>query len=299
MKVNHKNYLVMKRIIISILSIVTTLASAMAQTENPRGVYKLASLIDKNGKEIDAPFDQYKICTDSITLMMSVQGNAFRLSRNDSSIFNYTGEEPDDADSTKTRIFNSSKDHFSLKWWSTTPGHVYFPANGWCQENYVANSYSEKGKIVFDALMNPAATEVDKNAPIYGSWHIVETFDDFIDVKKYVKELNKSGKNIDDSTVKPNDILVISSEHMVSIGGRVYDFFSDGKTYFHNVKNTPEEEWHKITWLTPDLIAVSVTRNNGRFTDYELWHRIKSDITPISKIAHNYLSVITPSRLSF
>ncbi len=290
---------IMKRIIISILSIAITLVSAMAQTENPRGVYKMKSLIDKTGLEINAPFDQYKICTDSITLMVSVNGTSFSVGRNDSDIYNYTGEEPDAENPKKIRIFDSNTEHFTLKWWSSYSSHMYFPANDWCTEKYLANSYSEVGKIAFDALMNPAATEVDKNAPIYGSWHIVETFDDFVDAKKYVKELKKSDKNIDDSTVKPGEILVISSEHMVSIGGRVYDFFSDGKTYFHNVKNTPAAEWHKITWLTPDLIAVSVTRNNGRFTDYELWYRIKSDITPISRIAHNYLSVATPSRLSF
>lgn len=47
---------------------------------------------------------------------------------------------------------------------------------------------------------------------------------------------------------------------------------------------------NKITWLNPDLITVSVTRNNGKFTDYQLWHRIKSNVAPMSRIVHQYNS---------
>lgn len=279
----------MKRIIISILSIAMTFASATAQTENPRGVYKMKSMIDKTGLEINAPFDQYKVCTDSVTLMVSVNGANFSVGRNDRDVFNYTGEEPDVVDAKKVRIFNSNAEHFSQKWWSTYQGHMFFPENGWCQENYVSNSYSEMGKIVFDALMNPAAKEVDKKAPLYGSWHIIDTFDELVDVKKFVKEQKKEGKSFDDAKANPNDIIVINSEHMVTIGGRVFDFFSDGKTYFYNVKDTPVEARIKITWLNPDLVVLALVRNNGKFTDYQLWHRIKSDITPICRIAHETL----------
>lgn len=279
----------MKRIIFSILAIAMTFASATAQTENPRGVYKMKSLIDKTGLEIKAPFDQYKVCTDSVTLMVSVNGTSFRVEWNDKDVFNYTGEEPDAKDATKTRIFDSNADHFSMKWWSTYSGHMYFPENGWCQENYVSNSYSEMGKIVFDALMTPAAKEVDKKAPLYGSWHIIDTFDELVDVKKFVKEQKKAGTAFDDAKANSNNIIVINSEHMVTIGGRVFDFFSDGKTYFYNVKDTPTEARIKITWLNSDLVVLAMVRNNGKFTDYQLWHRVKSDITPMSRIAHETL----------
>ncbi len=42
-----------------------------AQTENPRGIYKMTTLTGNQG-EIVSPFDQYKICTDSITLTLTV-----------------------------------------------------------------------------------------------------------------------------------------------------------------------------------------------------------------------------------
>lgn len=280
----------MKRIIFSILAFAMTFASATAQTENPRGVYKMKSLIDKTGLEIKAPFDQYKVCTDSATLMVSVNGTSFNVGKNDNDIYNYTGEEPDATDSTKIRIFDSNAEHFTLKWWSTYSHHIYFPDNDWCTEYYVSNSYSEMGKIVFDALMTPPATTVDKAKPICGSWCEMGDFDELSDVKKFVKEQKKERKAFSDATAKPNDIVVITPEHMVTIGGRVYDFVSDGKNSFYNNKEKHEGSKHNVTWLSPDLIAVSVGRNNGKFTDYVLWHRIKSDITPMSRIVQKYIN---------
>ena len=62
----------------------------MAQTENPRGVYKLITLDGRAGL-VNAPLDQYKICTDSVTLMLNVyQGNKFQIGRSDNEILNYT-----------------------------------------------------------------------------------------------------------------------------------------------------------------------------------------------------------------
>ena len=51
---------------------------ATAQTENPRGIYKMTTLTGKVG-EVKAPFEQYKICTDSVTLMVSEQGHRFSI----------------------------------------------------------------------------------------------------------------------------------------------------------------------------------------------------------------------------
>ena len=50
-----------------------------AQTENPRGIYKMTTLTGKQG-EVKAPFEQYKICTDSVTLMVTERA-AFYMSR--------------------------------------------------------------------------------------------------------------------------------------------------------------------------------------------------------------------------
>ena len=116
-----------------------------AQTENPRGIYKMMTLTGKQG-EIKAPFDQYKICTDSVTLMLNVQGTSFQIQDTDHMVFYYTGEQPKDENDKSTLIYDSNAEHFTLKWWNSGRGHLYFPDNNWCIEKYEANQYSEIGR---------------------------------------------------------------------------------------------------------------------------------------------------------
>ena len=69
------------RCVVAVVTLAATAQFAFAQsTENPRGIYKLTSLTGKQG-ETKAPFDQYKICTDSVTLHLSIEGNHFSVNR--------------------------------------------------------------------------------------------------------------------------------------------------------------------------------------------------------------------------
>lgn len=61
----------MRKLIIAAMALAST-SLGYAQTDNPRGVYKLTSLIDKTGAKILAFLDQYKICTDSVTLTVVI-----------------------------------------------------------------------------------------------------------------------------------------------------------------------------------------------------------------------------------
>jgi len=63
-----------------------------AQTENPRGIYKMTTLTGKIG-EVKAPFEQYKICTDSVTLMVSERAAFFNISDNDHRVFQLYGRQ--------------------------------------------------------------------------------------------------------------------------------------------------------------------------------------------------------------
>ena len=78
---------------------------ATAQTENPRGIYKMMTLTGKLG-EVKSPFDQYKICTDSITLMVNVQNAFFNISNTDKHILNYTGDQPKYENDKGTLIYD-------------------------------------------------------------------------------------------------------------------------------------------------------------------------------------------------
>lgn len=174
-------------------------------TESPRGVYKLTYMRDKHGNLIQGPFDQYKICTDSVTLMFTVNGNQFFLNKNDSQIFNYTGEEPDANDTTATRIFDSNAAHFTQKWWSTYSNHIYFPKNDWCTEYYESGKYSDNAKQILDALMSPNVSH-PKN-PFIGTWRLIGMMDEWRNVKKELKKLREDaakGMNIGNLIFTPH-----------------------------------------------------------------------------------------------
>ena len=72
---------------------------AYAQKENPRGTYKMTKLTGRGGVEIDAPFDQYKICEEGMTISVFVRPTSEDEAEcnfviNDPIVFNYTGLAP-------------------------------------------------------------------------------------------------------------------------------------------------------------------------------------------------------------
>lgn len=263
----------MKKLIIATLAIAFTSLGAYAQTENPRGVYKMKTLIDKTGIEILAPFDQYKICTDSSTLTAFINGRIFGIRANDKSVFNYTGEAPASPDTTASRIYDSDSKHFTLKWWSTRET-FYFPSNGWCTERYVADEYSENGKILFDAIMSPAKS-IDKKNPLYGNWQRIGIYDEPQDVEEAMETFKKNGT----PAYGKQDIIIIAPGSLVFTSGQIMPSTSDGKTFFEIPMQKGEAKRYTTQWLTNDYVAIKIIRN--QFRDYELWKRITDGTAPI------------------
>ncbi len=259
----------------------------MAQTENPRGVYKLTGLLDKYGNVIKEPFDQYKICTDSVTLMFTVNGNRFSIGKNDSQVFNYTGEEPDANDTTATRIFDSNAAHFTQKWWSTYSNHIYFPKNDWCTEYYESGKYSDNAKKILDALMSPTASHPQN--PFIGTWRFIGMMDELRNVKKELKKLREDaakGQNIGHLIITPHPQRAIMYSNG-NRGGAIELFMYKGKKkIFMGTEQRPNE--YAITWLSKDCIAMEVHVDGFR-TDYQIWERV-TDSTPLfNKIASQYV----------
>ena len=157
-----------------------------AQTENPRGIYRLMTLVGKNG-EVNSPYHQYKVCTDSLTLMVSFRDNSFSISNNDRMVFNYTGPEPKSEDDKSILIYDSNADHFTLKWWSDFPSHMIFPNNDWCLEKYQSGQYTKESRIAFNAMTGKA--EVDAGNTQTGTWRIIGMVDELRDVKKRLTKL--------------------------------------------------------------------------------------------------------------
>ena len=259
----------------------------MAQTDNPRGVYKLTSLINKEGVTIQAPFDQYKICTDSVTLMFTMQGSGFSLGKNDSQVFNYTGEKPDANNATATRIFDSNAEHFTLKWWSTYQSHLYFPHNDWCTEFYESGKYTNNAKAILDALMSPNASHPQN--PFIGTWRFLGMMDELRDVKKQLNALRKDaakGMNIGNLISTHSHAIMYSNS---TRGGSIELAAYNGKKKIMMVDEQHKKAHeHAFIWLSKDCFAMEVHLDGYR-TDYQIWERMPDSTPLFNRIASQYV----------
>ena len=246
-----------------------------AQTESPRGIYKMMTLTGKQG-EIKAPFDQYKICTDSVTLMLNVQGTSFQIQDTDHMVFYYTGEQPKDENDKSTLIYDSNTEHFTLKWWNSGRGHLYFPDNNWCIEKYEANQYSEIGRKAFDAIT--AAPIADKTNPLLGTWRILGDVDELRDVKK---ALPKMLENYETNRYF-NSFYIFGPETFTLVarlqGGVVNSVEYEGKKAFKLNNNTKH-----VKWLTKDRIAIEEKIDYR--TDWKILERVIDGQTMLSRFA--------------
>ena len=142
-----------------------------AQTDNPRGIYKLAGIWGKNGQYFKEPFNQYKICADNVTLMMTINGKQYRIGKNDSKVFNYTGPEPATLEDKSSLIYDSNDKEFKLKWWSNYPNHQIFPVDDWCIEYYKSTGFPKEGIIISEALQSKTVSENKKD--LKGRWRLI------------------------------------------------------------------------------------------------------------------------------
>ena len=255
-------------------------AISSAQTDNPRGIYKMMTLTGKLG-EIKSPFDQYKICTDSVTLMLSIQGNVFQIQDNDHKVFNYTGEQPKDENDKSTLIYDSNAEHFTLKWWNAGRGHIYFPDKNWCIEKYEADQYSETGREVFDALT--AAPVAVKANPLLGTWRVLGDVDELRDIKKALPKMLES----DEKSKYHNSFYIFGPQTFALVlrfqGGVVNPVEYNGKkAYKLNDKTL------RVKWLTKDRIAVEEKIDYR--TDWKILERIADGQTMLSRIASQNIS---------
>ncbi|MBQ9362173.1 MAG: hypothetical protein IJT97_02000 [Bacteroidaceae bacterium] len=252
----------------------TMMAQQEKNTENPRGVYKLIHVIGRGGDTFKEPFDQYKICTDSVTLMLVVSGNRYSLSKNDSRTFNYTGEEPDAKDSTATRIYNSNQEHFTLKWWSKSGSGAIFPDNDWCTEYYESGKYSEPGKIIFDALLSPPQS--DKSNPFIGTWRAVGMMDEMRDMKN---EMQRVHEEYEKRNPLNRGYHIITPSYFINTTAS--RGFVHTITYNNKKSLTIGPTTYKLTWLSKDRVAIEI--HADFHTDYEIWERMTEE-TPLMNI---------------
>ena len=268
----------MKTTLTTILLALASLA-VQAQTENPRGIYRLMTLVGKNG-EVNSPFHQYKICTDSLTLMVVFQrNNVFTMNNNDHQVFNYTGDQPKSDDDKSILIYDSNAEHFSEKWWSDFRGHMIFPENDWCVEKYQSGQYTAESRACFDAMTGKA--EVDAKNPLSGTWRMIGMVDELRDVKKRLSKLHEEYTQ----SRYFNDFMILSPNFISpapEVKTHVVDATYDGKKAY-----TSNNVTHQVKWLTKDRIAVEYHTEIG--TDWQILERVTDGQTPLSHIISQYL----------
>jgi len=268
----------MKKTILTLL-LAALCVGANAQTENPRGIYKLMTIVGKSG-EVNSPFHQYKVCTDSLTLMVVFQrAGVFRITNNDRMVFNYTGDQPKSEDDKSILIYDSSAEHFTEKWWSDYPNHMIFPSNDWCMEKYESGQYTKESRIAFDAMTGKA--EVDAGNPLTGTWRIIGYVDELRDVKKELPKLHEQypqSKYFNNFFVfSPKDLVLVSGN-----GGAVDEVTYDGKKAFKVGTVT-----YPVKWLSKDRIAVE--EHIDYRTDWRIMERVTDGQPPLSHICSQYI----------
>ncbi len=268
----------MNRRIVLIMLLVFSAFSAIAQTENPRGIYKLAGINGKDGQYFKEPFDQYKLCGDNVTLTMVAQGNGVRFFKNDSQAFNYTGSEPASADDKSSLIYDSDANGFKLKWWSNYPNHRIFPANGWCIETYRSNGFSKMMKAISDGFQTKTVS--DKKKDLTGRWRMLGLLDELRDVKKDTKRMKDGYAG---SRYYNRNFVVFGDKYMVETLNRGQAYYEEieyvDKKGYKIIKDRfddSQNETRMITWISNDLIAVELKMDDYR-TDYQILERMKDD----------------------
>jgi len=161
----------------TILSVLLMLGviSASAQTENPRGLYKLQKFFYDDGTEKPAPFEQYKYCGENAALTLfdieetkELGTISFTIQNQDGDPLNYTGKIPVGEDGKGIQIYDSSKKGFKLRWFNNRfKNHIHFPMN-----SFVGETYTTKGIIplLSEAMMVLTTKEWKSSHNMLGVW---------------------------------------------------------------------------------------------------------------------------------
>lgn len=168
----------MKARIIVLICVVGTLV-CKAQTENPQGLYRLQRFgYDGRHPDREAPFEQYKYCSPIATLTVSVlnrSGSKLNLNMgvNDKEPLLFTGQKARGEDGRGTQVYDSNKDHFTMRWYNSTNNSTIFPPNEFIDEFYDAKKEVEDDvRKVFDMLETPVC-KASKKRTVEGCWRCV------------------------------------------------------------------------------------------------------------------------------
>lgn len=249
-----------------------------ANRQDPRGLYKLMTLTAYDVEQY-APYDQYKLCTDSISLTIIINKGVFQIVNNEKDVLNYTGEALEYDTDTRTKIYNSSDKEFTLKWWCEVKNHPYFPYNSWCIEKYKAGELSDEASRIFHEIVE--FHEPDEKNAFIGEWRILGGMDNFRKVKKQIKDLRAKnpsfGRKAQMLVFTSNNVVVVALEQNGGVGGML-DVNYDGRKSI-----TFGNATHRVRWIDENLMAIEYKTEYS--SNYEVYERITDGQSVVSRIA--------------
>ena len=265
----------MKKNVFLLMALCLNICVAYAQKENPRGTYKMTKLTGRGGVEIDAPFDQYKICEEGMTISVFVRPTSEDEAEcnfviNDPIVFNYTGLAPQGGDMHGSQIYDSNGKEFKLRWWSQHQNHAYFVDNGWVIEKYERNLFSKQAKNTWNLLLD--ASQPDANIPFSGRWKMLGYLRDTLNIS---------------SVLKMTEMENVPPRYMVVRGGKALWFQkvpNNSQTAFQTKTQKSSNigknvfilsnHKHDVNWIDDDTFCYKDERGG-----YSVWRRNTSNTT--------------------
>ena len=261
---------------------------SLAQTGNPRGIYKLMSIENSQATVTDY-LDQYKVCTDSTTLNIFIDAASHFFGIYKNKIYDYTGDTPATPEDKSDLIYDSDLQHFTLKWWvPEQPARqeqppVFIP-NEWCIEKYQKGLFSDDGKIVFDALTQ--LPQADKENPLIGTWRNIGGIHSLDE-----EEVARLKKGYPNSEIYYNkSFYVFTPTHwlLTNDGDKgLYNkiTYINHDTISDNVSVAPIP----LVWLSDDCVALTITNpNNNRV--YIVLERVQDRVPVLNRMAYWFVT---------
>lgn len=117
-----------KKLLIIAFLLFGTIPTINSQSVNPKGLYKLTEIIHANGKHLETGYNQYKYCTEDLTITLTYSDDffmyptvSFNLESLDGQPLKFTGE----LSKTKNKgiqVISRSDTTFTLRWFNDREG---------------------------------------------------------------------------------------------------------------------------------------------------------------------------------
>ena len=245
-----------------------------AQISNPKGLYKLTEIVHQDGKRLEAPFKQYKLCQDSLSLMLeytepvfsSLPFNFTFYKSNDGKPLLYTGELSK-TENKGLQIFDVTESTFTLRWfneWKNVNQHL-FPYGTNIDELYeLVTDSSDNIVKALNALQMKTGT---KQHRLLGAWKLRGVQEDNIATSQYWIKRADNEK-----------YMVFGSNCTVSFVAN--DKFPKGNLYCHytpckylgdNFVDLTEQAC-MVNWFDYETISITTLDEEGRPT-VSVWDR--------------------------